>query len=216
MLVRSHALPEKAWAPGKPRRKHSLSSTSRPIAVGRAITGQFSCAATRAKATSRLSRPLRGASMPGPSTTIGSLTLRSGTEIAQRLRLPAWQPEVRVDGELHRIVLEGGSIDVNGRGTLITTEECLLSDVQQRNPGVSREHLEEAFRRLPRHREGDLAGARHCRRRYPRARGRHHPLRRRAHRGHCLRARSRRSQPRAAGRQFSLAEEEHRPIGQTA
>jgi agmatine deiminase len=29
---------------------------------------------------------------------------------------------------------------------MITTEECLLSDVQQRNPGVSREQLEEAFR----------------------------------------------------------------------
>ncbi len=45
----------------------------------------------------------------------------------------------------HRLVLEGGSIDVNGRGTLITTEECLLSEVQQRNPGVSREQLERAF-----------------------------------------------------------------------
>lgn len=41
-----------------------------------------------------------------------------------------------------RIVLEGGSIDVNGSGSLLTTEECLLSDVQQRNPGVSREQLE--------------------------------------------------------------------------
>jgi agmatine deiminase len=34
------------------------------------------------------------------------------------------------------VVLEGGSIDVNGRGTLLTTEECLLSRVQQRNPGI--------------------------------------------------------------------------------
>jgi agmatine deiminase len=42
-------------------------------------------------------------------------------------------------------VLEGGSIDVNGRGTLLTTEECLLSEVQQRNPGVSREQLEKIF-----------------------------------------------------------------------
>jgi agmatine deiminase len=42
-------------------------------------------------------------------------------------------------------VLEGGSIDVNGAGALITTEECLLSDVQQRNPGVSREQLEKIF-----------------------------------------------------------------------
>jgi len=39
-------------------------------------------------------------------------------------------------------VLEGGSIDVNGQGTLLTTEECLLSPIQARNPGVSREELE--------------------------------------------------------------------------
>jgi agmatine deiminase len=42
-------------------------------------------------------------------------------------------------------VLEGGSIDVNGRGTLLTTEECLLSGVQRRNPGIVREQLEQAF-----------------------------------------------------------------------
>lgn len=40
------------------------------------------------------------------------------------------------------MVLEGGSIDVNGRGSLITTEECLLSDVQARNPGWSRADVE--------------------------------------------------------------------------
>jgi agmatine deiminase len=45
------------------------------------------------------------------------------------------------------IVLEGGSIDVNGRGTLITTEECLLDPkVQTRNPGMSRLELEGVFR----------------------------------------------------------------------
>jgi agmatine deiminase len=38
------------------------------------------------------------------------------------------------------LVLEGGSIDVNGAGKLLTTEECLLSDVQARNPGLSRPH----------------------------------------------------------------------------
>ena len=42
-------------------------------------------------------------------------------------------------------MLEGGSIDVNGAGLLLTTEECLLSEVQQRNPGVSREQLERVF-----------------------------------------------------------------------
>jgi agmatine deiminase len=44
-----------------------------------------------------------------------------------------------------RIVLEGGAIDVNGKGTLITTEECLLSDVQARNPGFTRKDYEEVF-----------------------------------------------------------------------
>jgi agmatine deiminase len=44
-----------------------------------------------------------------------------------------------------RVVLEGGSIDVNGCGTLLTTEECLLSKVQQRNPGMSRKDYEKIF-----------------------------------------------------------------------
>jgi agmatine deiminase len=44
-----------------------------------------------------------------------------------------------------RVVLEGGSIDVNGRGTLLTTEECLLSKVQQRNPGMKKKNYEAVF-----------------------------------------------------------------------
>lgn len=45
------------------------------------------------------------------------------------------------------VVLEGGSIDVNGRGTLITTEECLLDPaVQTRNPGMDRAEIETALR----------------------------------------------------------------------
>jgi agmatine deiminase len=43
------------------------------------------------------------------------------------------------------VVLEGGSIDANGRGCLLTTEECLLSDVQQRNPGMTRRDYEAVF-----------------------------------------------------------------------
>jgi len=56
--------------------------------------------------------------------------------VARKLKLP------RIETGL---VLEGGSIDVNGAGKLLTTEECLLSDVQARNPGLSRRELEEAF-----------------------------------------------------------------------
>jgi agmatine deiminase len=65
--------------------------------------------------------------------------------VAELLNLPQWQPVVDLGGEPRRLVLEGGSIDTNGQGILLTTEECLLSEVQQRNPGVSREQLEKAF-----------------------------------------------------------------------
>ncbi len=41
-----------------------------------------------------------------------------------------------------QMVLEGGSIDVNGRGLLLSTEECLLSTEQQRNPGRTCEQIE--------------------------------------------------------------------------
>jgi agmatine deiminase len=41
-----------------------------------------------------------------------------------------------------RVVLEGGSIDVNGVGSLLTTEECLLSPIQARNPHLTREEIE--------------------------------------------------------------------------
>jgi agmatine deiminase len=44
-----------------------------------------------------------------------------------------------------RVVLEGGSIDVNGCGSLITTEECLLSTMQQRNPSMDRGAYERLF-----------------------------------------------------------------------
>jgi agmatine deiminase len=66
--------------------------------------------------------------------------------VAELLALPAWQPSVEVEnGAPRRLVLEGGSIDTNGAGILLTTEECLLSEVQQRNPGASRAQLEMAF-----------------------------------------------------------------------
>jgi agmatine deiminase len=70
--------------------------------------------------------------------------------VAKLLRLPSIQPAIALDnGRKRRLVLEGGSIDVNGgidgQATLITTEECLLSDIQQRNPATTRDQLEAAF-----------------------------------------------------------------------
>jgi agmatine deiminase len=60
----------------------------------------------------------------------------------KKLKRRLWQPE----HNSRRVVLEGGSIDVNGLGTLLTTEECLLSKTQERNPGFTREDYAEIFK----------------------------------------------------------------------
>jgi agmatine deiminase len=53
--------------------------------------------------------------------------------------------QVKVKGR--EFVLEGGCIDVNGRGTLIATEECLLDQENQaRNPGFTRQEIEATLR----------------------------------------------------------------------
>jgi len=47
----------------------------------------------------------------------------------------------------NQIVLEGGSMDINGKGTLITTEECLLDEkIQTRNPNLTKKNYEEVFK----------------------------------------------------------------------
>jgi agmatine deiminase len=63
--------------------------------------------------------------------------------VARTLGLRVFAAERRGRG----VVLEGGAIDVNGRGSLLTTEECLLDPrVQVRNPGMTRQEYEEVFR----------------------------------------------------------------------
>lgn len=62
-------------------------------------------------------------------------------QLALHLQLPTCQPAAKEE----RVVLEGGSIDVNGAGMLLTTEECLLSPVQARNPSLSREEVEQVL-----------------------------------------------------------------------
>jgi agmatine deiminase len=64
------------------------------------------------------------------------------TEITGCKRVKAYRP----DKQDERLILEGGAIDVNGNGTLLTTEECLLSTEEQvRNPGMSRKDYEKSF-----------------------------------------------------------------------
>ena len=57
------------------------------------------------------------------------------TRIAQELELPVYYPQM---------ILEGGSIDVNGAGALLTTEACLLNP--NRNPQLSRMQIEQRLR----------------------------------------------------------------------
>jgi len=77
-------------------------------------------------------------------------------------KYPDWKKDARVPERAARalglrllkpakedVVLEGGAIDVNGQGTLLTTEECLLDQqVQVRNPGMDRKGMEGVFRRM--------------------------------------------------------------------
>ena len=67
-----------------------------------------------------------------------------GRAIEQITGLPRIEPQRRDDGS--RLILEGGGIETDGEGTLLVTEEWLLSDVQVRNPGFTRDDYERAFR----------------------------------------------------------------------
>jgi agmatine deiminase len=66
-------------------------------------------------------------------------------KVGSRMADVASAAEVRPEHLGKTIVLEGGSIDVNGTGTLVTTEECLLSKTQQRNPGIQKADYEKVF-----------------------------------------------------------------------
>lgn len=73
--------------------------------------------------------------------------------LARHLGLKRWVPIAENDPEARRVVLEGGAIDGNGLGTLITTEECLLSSEQARNPQLDRAAIEQVL--------ADYMGIRH-------------------------------------------------------
>ena len=70
---------------------------------------------------------------------------RIGETVASVSGLPRLAP-ARPDDPGTRLVLEGGGLEVDGQGLMLVTEEWLLSDVQVRNPGLTRDAYERAFR----------------------------------------------------------------------
>ena len=75
---------------------------------------------------------------------------RAAEQMLRKLKIRTWTPThagtgTQPEAKQRRTVLEGGSIDVNGAGLLLTTEECLLNDTQCRNPGLSCAGMEQVF-----------------------------------------------------------------------
>ena len=146
VLVRAAVLPEEAVEPGHPSGNVAFVQ----VPTNRVWTRDYGPIFVRRDAKRKSNK---NAELPSVAATAWrfnawakypdwKLDAPVSAELAERLKMLHWKPIVNLNGKPERVVLEGGSIDVNGHGTLITTEECLLSEVQQRNPGLSREALE--------------------------------------------------------------------------
>jgi agmatine deiminase len=72
-----------------------------------------------------------------------ALDLSIGAAVSKITGLPLVEPQ-RADGR-GGVILEGGGIEGDGRGTMLVTEEWLLSDSQVRNPGLGRADYEQLF-----------------------------------------------------------------------
>src|SRR6185437_403184 len=100
---------------------------------------------------SRFRSPIRAPYHPAAGTCDRAVPLQ---RLGQVSRLEKGRPDPRARRRAAQatavprdVVLEGGSIDVNGKGTLLTTEECLLDPaVQVRNPGLGRAEIEAVLR----------------------------------------------------------------------
>jgi len=111
-------------------------------------------------------KPTHVESNVGTAVIDRPIGLQAGKQLALKFRFNAWAKysnwrlddkigshmakaahahEIRPESLHTRIVLEGGSIDVNGAGTVLTTEECLLSKEQERNPHMARVHYQKAL-----------------------------------------------------------------------
>ncbi len=125
--------------------------------TNRGWTRDFGAIFLRKCAAAGGSPSLRGTATPGGAAGVAATKWRFNAwakyddwrkddaamnRVLPKLNIPVWEPRYRG----RPVVLEGGSIEVNGAGSLLTTEECLLGSEQPRNPGFQRADWEEIFR----------------------------------------------------------------------
>ena len=97
-----------------------------------------------------------GITTPGETNIRHSISMKSFRPASPKiLMLPVFYPGM---------ILEGGAIDVNGAGALLTSESCLLN--KNRNPNLSREQIEQRLARFSRRARYSLARRRDRRRRH--------------------------------------------------
>jgi agmatine deiminase len=159
------------WAFGEIARKITEGETLRIIVNSKAHEGRARGVLKRAGVDRTRAEFFRWPTNRGWTRDMGPLFVRSavsGRTSILRFRFSAWAkyPDWKKDDEVptraaralkkeiipakhngREVVLEGGSIDVNGRGSLLTTEECLLHPTTQiRNPGFTKTDYERLFR----------------------------------------------------------------------
>ena len=68
--------------------------------------------------------------------------------ISKFTKIKKIEPKFKIGKKTKRLILEGGAIDVNGKGSILLTEECLLSKVQQRNSNMNKQMYEKILSKL--------------------------------------------------------------------
>tara|TARA_B100001559_G_scaffold309376_1_gene303558 strand:+ start:267 stop:1337 length:1071 start_codon:yes stop_codon:yes gene_type:complete len=68
--------------------------------------------------------------------------------IHKKTQIRKIEPRIKIKNRYKKIILEGGAIDVNGKGSIMLTKECLLSKIQLRNPGIDKLTYERVLSKL--------------------------------------------------------------------
>ena len=70
---------------------------------------------------------------------------RINEKISEITNLKKIDPIIKKNGRITKIIMEGGAFDINGSGSILLTEECLLSKIQQRNKNFNKKDYEKVF-----------------------------------------------------------------------